>query len=316
MNAAVFGEALFDLIEQPNGNLSAHIGGSPFNVARSLVKQGVNTHYLSPISNDRYGEKLYRYALDSGMQLPPQNRSDSPTSIALVYTDDSGQPDYRLYRKGIADLDISSKELFAIIPDDINFFHTGSLALVPSMVSVLKPVLERLRKKGVVISIDINMRKHVELDISSYHHAVNSLYPFADIVKVSDEDLQLLGYNGSPLSGAQDMLAELTNGMVLLTQGASGASLLTEQSALTQAVFKPLEFADAVGAGDTFFSAFLAQLIRDGALSPPWHLSRLECALEFGLMAATMNVEQIGCQPPTFSQVQLALRDGKRKPHD
>lgn len=53
---AVFGEALFDMIEQENGDYRPFIGGSPYNVARSFSRQGVDCTYLSPISTDVFGE--------------------------------------------------------------------------------------------------------------------------------------------------------------------------------------------------------------------------------------------------------------------
>ena len=49
-NVAVFGEALFDMIQQPNNSFLPFIGGSPYNVARSFVRQGLACTYLSPIS--------------------------------------------------------------------------------------------------------------------------------------------------------------------------------------------------------------------------------------------------------------------------
>ena len=40
---AVFGEALFDMIQQQDGSYHPFVGGSPFNVARGFVKQGIET---------------------------------------------------------------------------------------------------------------------------------------------------------------------------------------------------------------------------------------------------------------------------------
>lgn len=305
--AAIFGEALFDLIEHKLDHLQAHIGGSPFNVARSFARQAIDTHYLSPISTDRYGDRLHAYALAEGMHLPKNNRSFLPTSLALVYTDENGQPDYRLYRKHIADLDIDSSTLLSMLPNDLALFHTGSLALVPSMLEVLTECFKALKEKGVFISIDINMRKGVEQDEVAYIHAVKSLLTYADIIKVSDEDLELLGIELPPEEGAKQILSQLDDGVVLLTQGEHGATLLTDAISLNKPVFKPKQFVDAVGAGDTFFSAFLSEVMRAGALNRPWQQGGLDKALTFGLMAATLNVERNGCQPPTQEEVKAAL---------
>jgi len=313
--AAVFGEALFDLIEQTEGRLNSYIGGSPFNVAQSFARQNIDISYLSPISNDIYGNRLLKFARQEGMSLPEHNRSNLPTSLALVFKDEYGQPDYCLYRKHIADLDIDAATLHSVIPKDIKLFHTGSLALVPSMIEVLEPCFKSLKQRGVCISIDVNMRKGVELNNESYVNSVKSLVDYADIIKVSDEDLLALGSTILPLDGAIDLLAQTNASMVLLTQGEHGATLITDNFLAAKPVYSPKLFVDAVGAGDTFFSAFLAQLLRQEQIKQPWPDAVLEHALKFALMAATLNVETNGCNPPTQTEVEQALKERKCPSH-
>lgn len=307
MSVAVFGEALFDLIEAPAGDIVACIGGSPFNVARSFVRQGVPCTYVAPFSTDRYGQKLFDYAQAEGMQLPQGNRSELLTSLALVYTDDNGQPDYNLYRNQVADLDVDAAKLLKLIPEDITLFHTGSLALVPSMVETLEYTFNTLKSRGVQISIDINMRKGVVRDNQEYINAVYTLVKYADIVKVSDEDLLLLGETGSPLEGADRLLSRLSNAMVLLTEGAEGATVITDDYTYPLPVYAPEIFIDAVGAGDTFFSAFLSEYIRLNGFTTASSQATAIAALQFGLMAATINVQRKGCQPPAEDEVRQAL---------
>ena len=307
MSVAVFGEALFDLIEAPAGDIVACIGGSPFNVARSFVRQGVPCTYVAPFSTDRYGQKLFDYAQAEGMQLPQGNRSELLTSLALVYTDDNGQPDYNLYRNQVDDLDVDAAKLLNLIPEDITLFHTGSLALVPSKVETLEYTFNTLKSRGVQISIDINMRKGVVRDNQEYINAVYKLVKYADIVKVSDEDLLLLGETGSPLEGANRLLSRLSNAMVLLTEGAEGATVITADYTYPLPVYVPEKFIDAVGAGDTFFSAFLSEYIRLNGFTTASSQATAIAALQFGLMAATINVQRKGCQPPAEDEVRQAL---------
>ena len=60
---------------------------------------------------------------------------------------------------------------------------------------------------------------------------------------------------------------------------------------------------DTIGAGDTFFSAMLAQLLRDNTLTPAAKQEDLAYALKFGSLAAAINVSKIGCEPPTHQAV-------------
>ena len=75
------------------------------------------------------------------------------------------------------------------------------------------------------------------------------------------------------------------------------------QELLQQEVSQPEVFGDTVGAGDTFFSAMIAQLLRDNALSPTADKESLVYALMFGSVAASLNVSQVGCNPPGKQEV-------------
>jgi len=300
---AVFGEALFDMIQQKNGDYRAFIGGSPYNVARSFALQEMDCSYLSPISTDVFGEKIFNSVQVEGISVPVNNRSDRTTSLALVDTDEQGDADYRLYRKSVADLDISVEKLLAILPQGLDLFHTGSLALVPEMLDVLIPVITQLKADGVKISIDVNVRKGVEINHQKYIEAIEQFIALADIVKVSDEDLLLMGLNGDPLHHAKTMLARMKNSMVVLTLGEGGSHFISEEINIQQPIFKAEHFADTVGAGDTFFSAMLSQLLRDNALSATTEQEKFAYALKFGSLAASINVAKVGCQPPSYYEV-------------
>lgn len=304
---AVFGEALIDMIQQKDGSYQPYIGGSPFNVARSFVKQGIECTYLSPISTDLMGETIYASVVKEGVKVPPNNRSEKNTSLALVYKNAEGKPSYRLYRKAVADLDITADTLLAMLPDDIELFHTGSLALVPEMLDVLIPVVKKLKARGVKISIDVNVRKGVETSHQQYVAAIWRFVEFADIVKVSDEDLELKGLYGKPEFHAKAMLDRMNNGMVVLTLGEGGSHLITREHNLKQAVHVPDVFGDTVGAGDTYFSALITRLLKDNALSPNAIPEKLSDALRFGAIAASLNVATIGCNPPTCDEVQAVM---------
>ena len=301
---AVFGEAIIDLIEQQPDCYEACIGGSPFNVARGFVNQQIECTYLSPISTDKYGEQILALAKQSQIHTIQALRSNKPSSLALVYKDENQQPDYRLYRSGVADLDVDATTLLSNIPKDINVFHTGSLAMVPSMQAVLLPVFSHLQQQGCAISIDINIRKGVESDHSAYVDCVWDMAKHANILKFSDEDLLLCGISEDPIAYAQRFQKQSGCEFVVLTLGNNGAYLFTHDSQHFQANFKAQQVVDTVGAGDTFFSAFVAQILY---FSGDTSSAQLDYALAYGSIAACMNVEKSGCQPPTRQAVLARL---------
>jgi len=303
-NIAVFGEALFDFIEQPSGTFDAVIGGSPYNVAKGLARQGLNPYYVSPISSDHLGEKIIKDTDHENITLPLNNRSNRKTSLALVYLDSNGLPDYSLYRENVADLDITPQKLLTAIPEHCTLFHTGSLALVPSAVDALLPVFETLTQQNTIISIDINARKGVVQDHQSYVDAVHRTLKYANIVKVSDEDLVMIGYDGCQQQACNTLLELMpANAIIALTLGEDGAHLITKNDNVFSEVYPVKAYADTIGAGDTFFANLLGYLMSQELLhSNNKTTAQLQAMLNFATIAATLNIEQTGCNPPTKAQ--------------
>ncbi len=315
MSVAVLGEALIDFIVGDDGAYRPHLGGSPYNVAIGLARQGVPVSYLSAFSDDAFGDRLRDYLAEEGVRLPLARRSLWPTSLALVTIDDEGMPNYRLYREGIADKDTSYEEIEANLPGDLEVFHTGSLAITPSQLPKIRRVFELARSRGAVISVDINIRLRASIDTAAYLAGVRSLLPVADIVKASDEDIDSLGLDKDTRRSAARAYAEMGSGMLLLTEGRGGALLHTEKGIIEKSAYPIADVKDTVGAGDTFHAAFIAALCRGGVIGRPLSAADpdvLGDAVDFACAAAAINVSRVGCSPPTEDEVRRFIRATRR----
>ena len=58
MTVVVGGEALVDLVPHQAGELRAHVGGGPYNTARTLGRLEQDVHYLGCLSHDGFGARL------------------------------------------------------------------------------------------------------------------------------------------------------------------------------------------------------------------------------------------------------------------
>jgi fructokinase len=314
MTVAVLGEALIDFIVGEDGAYRSHLGGSPYNVAIGLARQGVSVSYLSPFSNDAFGDQLHESLRKEGVQIPITRRSNLPTSLALVSTDDNGMPAYRLYREGIADKDISAEEIEANLPNDLRLFHTGSLAITPSQLPKIRSLFELMRRENITVSMDINIRLHASPDTATYLDGVRSLLPLADIVKASDMDLEPFRFAANARLAAELVYKEMESGLLVLTEGESGAALYTTNGTIETKSYPIADMKDTIGAGDAFHSAFLAFLCRADALTEPCHLIDSEVlsdALDFACAAAAINISRVGCSPPTQSEVEKLMRSAR-----
>lgn len=315
MSIAVLGEALIDLIARGDGAYQPHLGGSPYNVAIGLARQGMDVSYLSPLSDDHFGDQLHASLIKETVQLPEQPRSKWPTSLAMVKVAQSGQASYRLYREGIADKDISAENILANLPDNLKLFHTGSLAITPSQLPKIKSVFTHLHKKAVLLSIDINIRLGASIDTDAYLAGVRSLLPFVDIVKASDEDIDALEIDKDTLLSAEQIYTEMRSGLLLLTLGTGGAVLFCDEHRVEVPGYPVASIADTVGAGDTFHAAFLSSLEQASLLSKPmaqWPLEILKSAVDYACAAAAINVSRVGCNPPTIAEVESYIDSAKR----
>jgi fructokinase len=310
MTVAVLGEALIDFIVGDDGSYRAHLGGSPFNFAIGLARQGIDVSYLSPFSDDTFGDQLHAHVLREGVQVPGARRSRWPTSLALVTLDENSAPTYRLYREGVADKDFSYDEIVSGLPEGLRVFHTGSLAITPSQLPKIRRIVDLMHELEVVVSVDINIRLRGSLDTRAYLSGVRSLLSVADIVKASDEDLLALELADTPRKSAERAFAKMDSGMLVLTEGSTGAVIYTRHGSIEKESYAVETLADTVGAGDTFHSALLASMLRSGALEDgpgDYDPGLLAEALDFACAAAAINVSRKGCSPPTRAEVEAFI---------
>jgi fructokinase len=315
VSIAVLGEALIDFIVGDDGAYRPHLGGSPFNVAIGLARQGVPVSYLSPFSDDAFGDRLRDALIAEGVALPLDRRSLWPTSLALVTIDEAGLPTYRLYREGIADKDTSFEEIADNLPADLEIFHTGSLAITPSQLPKIREVFALLRERGVLISIDLNIRLRASVDTAAYLAGVRGLLPAADIVKASDEDIEAFAIDADARTSAEVIFEEMAGGILLLTEGRGGAVLRTERGMIEKHAYPIAKIEDTVGAGDTFHAAFLAAMCGHGApaeLMAEPDEGIFGAAVDFACAAAAINVSRKGCSPPTADEVRQFVAASQR----
>ena len=315
MSVAVVGEALIDFIVGDDGAFRPHFGGSPFNVAIGLARGGIQVSYLSPFSDDTFGDQLQDALVGEGVKLPVTRRSRWPTSLALVTIDEHGMPAYRLYREGIADKDTSYDEIEENLPDDLQVFHTGSLAITPSQLPKVRKLFDLMHSQGVVVSMDINIRLRASLDTDAYLDGVRSLLPHADIVKASDEDIEALELREDPRRAAELAFAKMGTGILIFTEGRGGAVLFNAKGSIERRAYPVAHLKDTVGAGDTFHSAFIAALLRTGRVDKSLDGISQEAlgdAVDFACAAAAINVSRKGCSPPTQREVEKFIAATRR----
>lgn len=319
VQVATAGEALIDLIVQPDGRYEPCLGGAVFNLSRALARQGVNTLYLNPLSRDRFGRQLAAALTGDGVRLACPQPVPQSTSLAVVGLDDTGHPDYVFYRQDVADRAVTADSLIQAcqhVPA-LEMVYTGALALAPEDAGRYLPWLRAQHQAGSMVVVDANLRPSVMRDLQAYRLNVHAALQHADVVKVSDEDLEHLEIPGTDVfARARHLLDASGAGLLVLTLGRHGACLLTRDGRQWRArESRPLAVVDTVGAGDCFLAGFMAALLArkcgvSGAgalLTLPDEVGR--SLLVHAVASASLCVMRRGCVPPTGAEVKARIEE-------
>lgn len=267
----VCGEALYDLFvaSTPEGgqgrlSLAAQPGGSPFNVAVGLARQGARVALHAGVSTDALGERLAETLRAEGVELGHLVRTERPTTLSLVDVDADGAPAYAFY--GANSADHAPADLPVPRPGpDVEAIHLGSyLAAAAPMADRL--ALLATRHADRFLSIDPNARPTILDDARIWRERLSALRRMANLIKLSREDADWLYPGASPDALAAAWLAEGVEGVVV-TDG-PGPVRAYRRDEVIDVIPPTVELVDTVGAGDAFQAALLAALAAAGAVFP------------------------------------------------
>lgn len=307
----VCGEALFDVFMQSDGGrgnelaFKAIAGGSPFNVALGLRRMGANSALFTGISSDSLGQRLRQVLRDEGVSDAYLIASDAPTTLAMVGLDAAGSPQYSFRGEGCADRQLLAEHLPAL-DAQVRGLHVGSFSLVVEPVAETLLQLVQREHQQRLISLDPNVRLGPAPDIARWRERVETFAGYAHLIKVSEEDLQLLYPERDPQQVAASWLNQRCQ-LVFLTHGSKGASVHCRHGHWSAPAVE-VHTRDTVGAGDTFQAALLSYLARHDLDSPEAlaTLSReqIDAMLHLAIEAAALTCARVGPDLPYLHELE------------
>jgi fructokinase len=305
----VLGEALIDLVADPDGRYTAHPGGSPLNVAIGLARLGHPTEFMARLSTDGFGRRLADHAHSSGVRLNAAPRVTESSTLAVVAVDELGHAEYDFYVQGTADWQWTESELDALPPSAL--VHTGSLAAwIEPGAGRIAAMTERVRAEGgTLLSYDPNVRPRLLGDPTSARALIERSVSTAHIVKCSEEDLSFL-YPARDASEIITQWLDLGASVVVVTLGADGVVAGARSGAKAELGAVKITLADTIGAGDAFMSGLLASFVEADVSSSAALDALTSVALSARVADATLvaalTCEQVGANPPTAAQREAA----------
>lgn len=164
-----------------------------------------------------------------------------------------------------------------------------------------------------LISFDPNVRLPLWEAPEACREAILEFLPFANIVKISDEELEFI----TGIADETEALNFLLQGdveVIIYTKGTNGAEFITKERQVFSPSFK-VQAQDTTGAGDSFIGSFLYQVAEgDNTLESLVNLSdeKVKEILIFSNATAALTVCKRGAigALPTKDEV-LTLAQGR-----
>lgn len=300
--ALVIGEALVDEVVATDGTVAAHPGGSPANVALGLARLGREAHLLTHIGADRYGDLVSAHLRASGVTLVPGSADANATSVATATLGTDGAATYEFA------LEWALSDALTL-PDSPTVVHTGSIAAViePGAAEV-HAVLTRLRPTAT-ITYDPNARPSLMGNPAQARASIERIVALADVVKVSDEDLEWIASPDDTIDSIAHGWLALGPALVVVTRGGSGASAWTAHGR-TDIAAPAVTVADTVGAGDSFMAGLIDGLWAANLLGANRRdalraidSATLTSVLDRCARIAAITVSRPGANPPTAAEL-------------
>lgn len=307
------GETLIDFTPDGKSDMgmplfSQNPGGAPANVLVQNALLGGRTAFLGKVGADGFGhflrETMERSGIDTGGLVTSE---EVHTTLAFVQLDERGDRSFSFYRKPGADILLSAGEVDEKRIRESHIFHFGSLSLTDEPArSATLAALAAARAGGCLISYDPNYRPPLWPSEAEARRWMLEVLPFADIVKVSGEEMTLLtGATG--LEEGTARLAAQGSALVLVSLGEEGAFYRLGDFRGRVPTYR-VDTVDTNGAGDAFLGAVLHRL-KGKTLSGLRGMDETELwdIVEFGNAAGALTTTARGAIPAMPDLARIAV---------
>ncbi len=310
-----FGEILIDFTSEginENGQkiFAQNPGGAPANVAVCAKRLGANTSFVGKVGDDMHGHFLKNVLEQEGVDTKGMVvDKDYFTTLAFVDISDTGERSFSFARKPGADTQITESELNQEVLNNAKIFHVGSLSLTnePSKTTTFYAV-KKAKENNSIISYDPNYRASLWENEDIAKSSMRSLIPYVDIMKISDEEVELLTGQKDIEKGAQILFNQGVK-LVTITLGSKGAYVYFNNRGKIISGYKS-KVVDTTGAGDSFWGGLLYNISKTNKSLDDLSFEEIEEYINFANAVASICVERKGAIPamPTIVEVENKIK--------
>jgi fructokinase len=298
----VMGEALIDIIVDPEGEVTSVVGGAPLNTARTIARLGEQASFLGGVSTDAFGQRILRMLTADGVTLGLGHQVPEPSTLAIAQIDTSGAASYRFLLEGTSAAAVTADMAVACVGTDVSVIHVGTLGLVLEPLASASAAVVAAARDDQIVMVDPNCRPSVLTSSEVFDRTLASVLTRADVIKVSGDDLAFM-FPGERPATAAEQIHMRTGATVLFTDAADSVRVMCAGGTDVLAV-PAVPVVDTVGAGDSFSGGFLVHWVRNGwTRAELVDLDKVSAAASFGIRVAGITCQRAGAEPPFASEL-------------
>ncbi len=284
----VLGDAVVDLVPDDAGRYLKCPGGAPANVAVGIARLAGHSAFIGRVGDDPFGRFMQQTLQREQVEIGALQRDAAHnTSTVVVDLDEHGERSFNFLVRPSADLFLQVSDLPTFAPGE--WLHLCSIALSrePSRSTALQ-AMTAIHAAGGYVSFDPNLRPAVWENPHDQRHWVDTALAYADVVKLSTEELAWLTDTDDLEVGIEQLQRRYGFKLLLVTLGGEGVMLATPAEPLRHLPTRKVQPVDTTGAGDAFVAGLLAGLAENAHWpSPPILLEIVQQAQACGALATT-----------------------------
>lgn len=286
--------------------MKANPGGAPGNFLAALNAYGAKTAFLGKVGGDAFGKLLLGTLSAAGIETKGIVTDDSVfTTLAFVTFSPEGDRSFSFARKPGADTRLLFDELDLKLIDEAKVFHFGTLSLTDEPVrTTTRRAVDYAREKGKLITFDPNLRRPLWRSMEEAREQILWGLSKADVVKISDEEVEFLWGITDEKEAAAKLLTEYGVKLAMITLGPQGA-YLANQNGTASAKCPPVKPVDTTGAGDIFGGSAVSRLLKTGKEPSSLSVEEMSVIAEFACAAASLSTQRTGGIPSIPSEEEV-----------
>ncbi|XVF29380.1 hypothetical protein REPUB_Repub15cG0116000 [Reevesia pubescens] len=296
-----FGEMVIDFVPTVSGVSLAEApgflkapGGAPANVAIAVARLGGNASFVGKLGDDEFGHMLADILKQNGISVNGVLFDQGArTALSFVTLRADGEREFMFYAS--ADMLLKPDELNLDLIRSARVFHYGSISLIvePCRSAHLK-AMEVAKESGALLSYDPNLRLPLWPSADEARKQILSIWDKADIVKVSDVELEFLTGSDKVDDETALKLWRPNFTLFLVTLGEKGSRYYTKNFHGAVDAFH-VNTVDTTGAGDSFVGALLCKIVEDPTILE--NESKLREVLKFANACGAITTTKKGAIP-------------------